>query len=180
LVRSLAPCGYGTYTWTMRMGSDDSTPNDGGGNNVSGGVSAGFTYWNNSIHEIVFEHSAHSGADNPNLPAAPESILFVNFHNIDPTTDPVESEGTVTEQPLSPEGTVYNDFMTYKFVWEPGLIRFYIDDVLFATHTTNVPVVPGLFMIQIFGRDFQFFGGPATAGTRYFYIDHVSYTPAAP
>lgn len=194
LVRTLAPCGYGTYEWTMRMGSETNGPSSTGFNR-SGGVSAGLTFWNDSENEIVFEHSAHTG-----LPpsTAPESIWFVNFHNLDPANRgpiecesqnppvPTNCEGTVTEHGLLPPGNVYSQFHHYKFVWEPGSIKFYIDpDPLDpdpdpnpkAVHTTNVPVVPGLFLISYFGRNFADWGGLATPGERFFYVDRVSYTP---
>ena len=184
LIRTQVPCGYGTYEWTMRMGS---TANDpiATGVNLSGGVSAGLTYWNNSEHEIVFEHSAHT-ATPPSL--SPESIWFVNFHNTDPQNgnhDPeAAGEGTTTEHGLLPIGNVYNQFHRYRFVWEPGTpygrISFYIDDDPNpkAVHTgPNVPTVPGLFLVSYFGRNFPFWGGFATPGTRYFYVDRVSFTP---
>ena len=88
LIHTQVPCGLGTYEWRMRMGSVTNGP-AGTGANISGGVSAGFTFWNNSEHEIAFEHSA--------APANADDIFFVNFHNQDSLNrDPLESEGTVT------------------------------------------------------------------------------------
>jgi len=134
-------------------------------------VSAGFSYWNNSQHEIVFEHSA--------APAGPpESIWFVNFRNTDPGNplhDPeAAGNGTVTQHPLA---DVYDAFHHYKFVWIPGSIKFYIDNALITEHTSNVPVVPGFFQMSYFGRNFINWGGLATAGTRYFFVDRAAYTP---
>src|SRR3990172_261997 len=128
----------------MRMGSTADYPLA-TGVNLSGGVSAGFTYWNNSEHEIVFEHSAHSAIPPASL-YSPESIWFVNFRNTDPQNgfhDPEDAgEGTTTEYGLP---DVYDgslplySFHTYKFVWEPGRINFYIDGVWKKEHVTNVP-----------------------------------------
>lgn len=171
LIRTHVPCGYGIYEWTMRMGSTATNPS-GSGINVSGGVSAGLTFWNNSETEIVFEHSA--AASGP-----PENIWFVNFHNSDPSNgahDPeLAGEGTVTKDPLA---DVYETIHHYKFVWEPGKITFYVDGVEQAMHDTNVPSVPGFFMMSYFGRNFEFWGGFATIGApRLFFIDRASYTP---
>ena len=176
LVSTQVPCGYGTYEWTMRMGSTAQNDPFATGVNLSGGVSAGFTYYRNSEHEIVFEHSAHSAVTDGNGLYAPESIWFVNFHNLDPEADrdPLPEEGTATEQELP---DVYEQSHHYKFVWGPGRITFYIDGVEKKVHDTNVPTVPGLFMISYFGRNFPLWGGNAQNGTRYFYVDSVSYTP---
>jgi hypothetical protein len=164
LVHTQVPCGYGTYEWTMRMSSSTNGPSS-TGTNVSGAVSAGFTYINNSEHEIAIEHSA----------ASPESIWFVNFHNQDPLNrDPLPSEETNTQHPLP---DVYNEFHHYKFVWQPGSITFYIDGQEITEHTTNVPTAPAYFMMTHFGRDFALWGGPATAGTRYFFVRRAAFTP---
>ena len=164
LIHTHVPCGYGTYEWTMRMSSLTNGPSS-TGTNVSGAVSAGFTFINNSENEIAIEHSA----------ASPESIWFVNFHNQDPfNRDPLPSEETNTEHPLA---DVFNAFHHYKFIWRPGSIRFFIDGQEITEHTTNVPTAPGFFMISHFGRDFAPWGGLATAGTRFFFIRRAAFTP---
>jgi beta-glucanase (GH16 family) len=177
LIHTHAPCSYGTYEWTMRMGSRTNGPSS-TGVNISGGVSAGLTYANNSEHEIVFEHSAHSSLASGNGVSAPESIWFVNFHNTDPANplhDPeTAGEGTVTEHGLS---DVYSEFHRYKFIWEPGKITYYIDGVVQAVHTTNVPDVPGFFLISYFGRNFSPWGGLAETGPHYFFVTRAAYTP---
>ena len=53
LVYTKSKYGYGTYEWRMRMSSTSSTPT-GAGDSVSGSVSAGFVYVNNSQTEIDF------------------------------------------------------------------------------------------------------------------------------
>jgi len=187
LIRTVDACGYGTYEWRMRMGSQTNGPSS-TGVNLSGGVSAGLTFWNNSQNEIVFEHSAHT-ATPPSL--SPKSIWFVNFLNKDPANrDPIECDTQDPPSPTNCEGTVteygledvYNNFHVYRFVWAPGSITFYVDDMVNPkkVHTTNVPTVPGQFLISYFGRNFANWGGLATDGTRYFFVDRVSFTPPVP
>jgi beta-glucanase (GH16 family) len=177
LIHTQVPCGYGTYEWTMRMSSSTNGPSS-TGVNVSGGVSAGFTFANNSEHEIAFEHSAHASQVHGHGTSAPDSIWLVNFHNTDPNNpnhDPeVAGEGTETEHPLP---DVFNEFHHYKFIWKPGSIRFFIDNQEITEHTTNVPSAPGFFMMTHFGRNFGPWGGPATVGTRYFFVRRAAFTP---
>jgi beta-glucanase (GH16 family) len=156
--------GYGTYTWRMRMSSTALTP-DGAGGSVSGSVSAGFLYVNNSETEIDWEFSA----------LAPGSIFAVNWLNPNPSQNPPGSSETYTELSLS---DVSNVFHTYSFVWQAGSITYFIDGQQVAQHTTNVPSAPAHFVMNHWGTDSTHWGGPATVGvTRYFYIDSVSYKP---
>ncbi|MBI1941159.1 MAG: glycoside hydrolase family 16 protein [Acidobacteria bacterium] len=156
--------GYGTYEWTMRMSSTATSP-DGPGDSTSGSVSAGFNYVNNSETEIDFEFS---GLD-------PETLYMVNWNNPDPTRDPTEEDRQYSFlYPFDVSGS----FHTYRFVWEPGSISFYVDGALKAVHTEDVPSAPAYFMINHWGTDSPYWGGYATVGiSRYFYIDRVSYTP---
>ena len=164
LIYTKATCGYGTYEWTMRMSSTSSTPN-GSGAWVSGSVSAGFLYVNNSETEIDFEYSARS----------PEDVWAVNWLNTDPRHDPTPSMEAADTTSLLDATAVFH---TYKFIWAPGVITFYIDDVQVAQHTTHVPIAPAYFMINHWGTNSDGWGGPATPGvSRYFYVDSVSYTP---
>ncbi|MBZ5562764.1 MAG: glycoside hydrolase family 16 protein [Acidobacteriia bacterium] len=165
LIYTKATCGYGTCEWTMRMSSTSSTPS-GSGAWVSGSVSAGFLYVNNSETEIDFEYSALS----------PENVWTVNWHNTKPRRDPTSSMETADAVPM-PDATVYPPH-TYRFVWAPGVLTFYIDDGQVAEHTTDVPSAPAYFMINHWGTNSTGWGGPATPGvSRYFYVDSVSYTP---
>ena len=81
-----------------------------------------------------------------------------------------------------PVTTLLSEFHDYKFVWDGTLITFYIDNDEIETHIMNVPPFPpsAYFMITYFGRDFINFGGPATSGTRHFFVDRASYTPLNP
>jgi beta-glucanase (GH16 family) len=156
--------GYGTYEMRMRMSSTSSTPN-GSGDSVSGSVSAGFAYVNNSQTEIDFEFSGLSS----------ETLYMVNWLNPNPQTDPTGADETFDSLYPFSVSTAFHD---YKFVWQPGQITFYVDGVVRATHTTNVPSAPANFMINHWGTDSGNWGGTATVGTsRYFYVDWVKYTP---
>ncbi|MFB3923110.1 MAG: glycoside hydrolase family 16 protein [Terriglobia bacterium] len=165
LIYTKKTCGYGTYQWTMRMSSTSSTPS-GSGAWVSGSVSAGFLYVNNSETEIDFEYSA----------ASPQYVWAVNWLNTNPRRDPSSSMETATAVNW-PVATAYPEH-TYTFVWAPGIITFYFDGALVATHTTDVPSAPAYFMINHWGTNSPNWGGLATPGTnRYFYVKSASYTP---
>ncbi len=156
--------GYGTYEWRMRMSSTATTPT-GAGQSVSGSVSAGFNYVNNSQTEIDFEFGAH----------LPETLYMVNWLNTDPSTGPFGSQEEYSAESIP---GLNSQFMTFKFVWEPGRISFYVNDQLKAVHTNNVPSAPAYFMINHWGTNNPNWGGTATFNTdRYFYIDWVRYTP---
>jgi len=164
LVYTKATCGYGTYEWTMRMSSTASS-SDASGAWVLGSVSAGFLYVNNSETEIDFEYSA----------TTPEDVWAVNWLNTNPHRTPTSAMETATRV-SEPDATA--TFHTYRFVWAPSVISFYIDDGLVAMHTTDVPSTPAYFMINHWGTNSLGWGGWATPGTsRYFYVKSVSYTP---
>lgn len=164
--------GYGTYEWRMRMSSTAESP-EGSGSPVSGSVSAGFVYVNNSETEIDFEFSGHVVSD----PLLDDDTLYmVNWNNITPGDGPTDAESTYTAVPID---GLTSQFKTYRFVWEEGSISFYVDEELQAFHTTNVPSAPAHFMINHWGtnRDGGW-GGAATLNIpRYFYVDGVKYTP---
>lgn|SRR5574340_875943 len=164
LIYTKAVCGYGTYSWTMKMSSTGICPTC-VGPPVSGSVSAGFLYVNNSQTEIDFEFSANWA----------NTLWLVNWLNPNPKLDPTASNETYT--PWSPFDST-SGFHTYKFVWSPGKISFYIDGIWIADHTTNVPTAPAYFMINHWGTDSPNWGGVATLGVmRYFYVSNASYTP---
>jgi endo-1,3-1,4-beta-glycanase ExoK len=175
LISTKETYGYGTYEWRMRMSSTAASPNDigaCGSRDISGTVTAGFIYVNNSETEIDFEVAGHR----------PDLLYLVNWKNADPTTDPTSSESmasTIVDSAILPSGETWcSDFRTYKFVWEEGLISFYVDGVWQAEHTVNVPIAPAYFMISHWGTNKRDWGGKATIGTpRYFYVDWVRYTP---
>lgn len=164
LLYSKKTYGYGTYQWRMRMSSTAASPTA-SGTPVSGSVSAGFNYVNNSQTEIDFEFSALD----------PNSLFLVNWLNTTPSSGPTDYNETYTEL-TRPDST--SGFHTYTFVWQPGQITYSIDNVVQDIHTSNVPKAPAYFMINHWGTNSDNWGGGATVGTtRYAYIDWVSYTP---
>ncbi|MBI4020503.1 MAG: family 16 glycosylhydrolase [Candidatus Aenigmarchaeota archaeon] len=160
-IRSIALYGYGTYEWRMRMSSTAAGPLD-AGTSVPGTVSAGFNYVDNSRTEIDFEVEGD----------APNTLYMTTWLNPDPTKDPAfPDDRTVTAASISGLTT---SFKTYKFVWSPGLVQFYVDGVLKATHTTDLPSAPAYFMVNHWGSNW---GGISTPGTaRYLHVDWVRYT----
>ena len=169
--------GYGTYQWRVRMSSTATTAL-GNGVPKSGGVSAAFNYVNNSETEIDFEFSGHvlAGASPPNQPTLNDETLYmVNWNNVTPADGPYDSEHFETSAVVS---GVTSGFHTYKFIWKPGEIYFYIDDVLKAYHTNNVPSAPARFFMNHWGTNSAWGGAASLDGVpRYFYIDWVKYTP---
>ena len=156
--------GYGTYEWRMRM-SSTATDFDQPGLAVSGSISAGFNYVNKSQTEIDFEFAGHN----------PTWLYMSNWRNTNPRTDPTERQETLSSAHL-PDMT--STFQTYKFVWEPGKITFYIDHVPQTNHVTDIPSAPANFMINHWGTNDPDWGGTQTIGTtRYFYVDWAKFTP---
>ncbi|OFW09404.1 MAG: hypothetical protein A3G20_06175 [Acidobacteria bacterium RIFCSPLOWO2_12_FULL_59_11] len=156
--------GYGTYEWRMRMSSTAVTPEE-PGSPVSGSVSAGFNYVNNSQTEIDFELGGH----------LPGWLYMTNWRNTNPRRDPTDSQETYTAASVP---DISSKFHTYKFVWEKGKITFYMDDGFQTSHVTDIPSAPAYFMINHWGTNNPWWGGLATVGpSRYFYIDWVQYTP---
>jgi beta-glucanase (GH16 family) len=171
LVRTKQACGYGTYQWTMKMSSTALCAGSAcTGQAVSGSVSAGFLYVNNSQTEIDFEFQA----------PAPTAVYLVNWLNLNPSVDPTESEETVDAySSASPAFNPLDGQHTYKFVWTAGKISYYVDGTWVVDHTTNVPTAPAYFMINHWGTDNPNWGGPATTGvTRYMYVTQTSYSPS--
>ena len=164
IIYTKSVCGYGTYEWRMRMSSAGNCPSC-GGLSKSGSVSAGFLYVNNSQTEIDFEFSG----------LTPGSVWLVNWLNSNPAKDPTAANETGFQDELASVSDIFHD---YRFVWSPGMIRYYVDGILVSTHTTNVPSAPAYFMINHWGTNSPYWGGMATLGiTRYFYISHAAYSP---
>ncbi len=155
-IQSLTTYGYGTYDWVMRASSTSSTPT-GPGAVVSGQISAGFSFVNNSQTEIDFEIEGQN----------PDTVWMTNWIS---TTQKQYSSVFLA----SPDA----NFHHYKFIWAPGQIDYYIDGKLVSTHTSNVPSTPAYVMINHWGTNSTGWGGPATLGVeRYLYVSSFTYTP---
>jgi len=156
-IQSLTTYGYGTYEWVMRASSTSSTPT-GAGSVVSGQISAGFSFVNNSQTEIDFEIEGQT----------PDTVWMTNWTS---TTQKQYSSVFLA----SPDA----GFHHYKFVWAPGKIDFYIDGVLVSTHTLNVPSAAAYIMINHWGTNSTGWGGLATVGVeRYLYVSSFNFTPS--
>jgi endo-1,3-1,4-beta-glycanase ExoK len=163
-VETKAAYGYGTYEWRMRVSSTASSPTDTTGKVVSGQISSGFTYINNSQSELDFEVEGQF----------PDQAEMTTWHNTHPSTDPTEQDQTYSSAKIS---KMANEFKTYKAVWSANEVKYYIDDQLVADHTSHVPSVAAPVLINHWGTDSGDFGGLATVGTtRYLLIDWVRYT----
>lgn len=165
LIYTKSTYGYGTYEWNVRMSSTAANPAD-AGVPVSGSVSAGFNYVNNSQTEIDFEFSGH----------LPGWLWMTNWYNTNPRRGPFDSQETYSTASVP---NITSVFHTYKFVWETGKVTYSIDNVFQTSHVTNIPSAPAYFMINHWGTNNPWWGGTGTVGTkRYFYVDWVKYTPA--
>jgi endo-1,3-1,4-beta-glycanase ExoK len=156
-IQSLDTFGYGTYEWTMRASSTSATPN-GPGSVVSGQISSGFSFVNDSQTEIDYEIEGQH----------PNTIWMTNWL----TTSQKQYSSVFLAAPDQ-------SFHRYRFVWTPGKVDFYIDGVLVSTHTSNIPSVPAYIMVNHWGTNSTGWGGSATVGVeRYVYISNFVYTPS--
>jgi beta-glucanase (GH16 family) len=164
LVYTAGKYGYGTYEWCARMSSTATTPG-GSGVPVPGGVSANFTYVNDSETEIDFEFAHASDSSGRFGPW----LYMVNWRNLTPTHTALWN--------LDPPGPYHTGFMTYRFVWTRNYIDYYVNGNLLRTHVQNIPRSSAHIMANHWGTNSSSFGGPASVGDRYFYLDWFRYTP---
>ena len=151
--------GFGTYEWVMRAASTSSTPN-GSGYTVSGQISSGFIFVNNSQTEI----------DSPEIEGQnPGTLWWTSWTSVN------TKQSTSSQAPFAPE----NGFHSYKCVWTRTSIKFYVDGVLVSTHTGVVPQTPAYAMINHWGTNSTGWGGLATPNmTRYMFVRSFSFVPA--
>jgi hypothetical protein len=150
--------GFGTYEWVMRASSTSSTPN-GSGYTVSGQISSGFIFVNNSQTEI----------DSPEIEGQnPGTLWWTTWTSVN------TKQSTSSQAPFAPE----NGFHSYKCVWTTSSIKFYVDNVLVSTHTGVVPQAPAYGMINHWGTNSRGWGGLATTNiTRYMFVRSFSFIP---
>lgn len=162
--------GFGSYEWCMRMSSTATSPAD-FGTPVSGSVSAGFIYVNNSQTEIDFEQARAIDANG----ILRWWLYLANWRNLRLTYSRVEAMA-LPGNPAPPP--TYGEFKKYKFDWRRDYVEFFVDDNKVAFHSRHVPQEPAHVMVNHWGTDRpDGFGGPAETGARYFYVDWVRYTP---
>ena len=150
--------GFGTYEWVMRAASTSTTPN-GSGYTVSGQISSGFIFVNNSQTEI----------DSPEIEGQnPGTLWWTTWTSVN------TKQSTSSQAPFAPE----NGFHSYKCVWTKTSIKFYVDGVLMSTHTGVVPQTPAYAMINHWGTNSKGWGGLATPNiTRYMFVRSFSFVP---
>jgi endo-1,3-1,4-beta-glycanase ExoK len=133
-VRSIARHGYGTYTWTMRAASTATTPN-GSGTLESGQIPSGFLYFQNPTPLTEIDSPEIEGPGGLQQPRGQND----GIHFLDKRTQDQFSEVLASAQPDQ-------GFHSYKTVWVPGSITYYVDGVQVAQHTTNVPTQPAYIL----------------------------------
>jgi hypothetical protein len=157
-LQSKTAFGFGTYEWVMRASSTSSTPT-GSGVAVSGQISSGFIFVNNSQTEI----------DSPEIEGQnPGTLWWTSWTSVN------TKQYTKTQAPFAPE----QGFHSYKCLWTSTSIKFYVDGVLLTTHTGVVPQTPAFAMINHWGTNSTGWGGLATTNiTRYMFVRSFSFIP---
>jgi hypothetical protein len=157
-LQSKTAFGFGTYEWVMRASSTSSTPT-GSGVAVSGQISSGFIFVNNSQTEI----------DSPEIEGQnPGTLWWTSWTSVN------TKQYTETQASFAPE----QGFHSYKCVWTSPSIKFYVDGVLVSTHTGVVPQTPAFAMINHWGTNSTGWGGLATTNiTRYMFVRSFSFIP---
>ena len=151
-------CGYGSYEWEVRASSTAITPSS-LGQVCSGSVTGLFNYMNNSETELDLEIEGCR----PNI-----------LHG---TTWKTISNNQTT--PMKNNENLDIKFHKYRYDWKPEQVDYFFDDILFATHTNNVPSTPAYPMINHWGTNNPNWGGEATTNgvLRYMWVKRFSYTP---
>jgi len=159
-LQSRKTLGFGTYVWVMRASSTSSTPT-GSGVAVSGQISSGFVFVNNSQTEI----------DSPEIEGQnPGKLWWTSWAGLS------RKQYTSTQAPFAPE----KGFHYYKCVWTRTGIKFYVDGVLVSSHTGVVPQTPAYAMINHWGTNSKGWGGLATPNiTRYMFVRSFSFVPGS-
>jgi endo-1,3-1,4-beta-glycanase ExoK len=159
-LRSLRTFGYGTFTFVARMSSTATTPT-GAGAAQSGSVSGPFMFMQDNgilapqYSEIDFEVEGQN----------PTQLELTSY------TTPTLKTTFSSFQAAMDAG-----WHTYQMVWAPGRIDFFVDGILVRTTITNVPTAPAYIMVNHWGTNDAAFGGVATAGTRWMYVQSISYS----
>jgi len=144
---------YGTFEWTMRAHSTSSSAT-GAGVGTSGQISTGYIY--SDVSEI----------DCPEIEGrSPQVVEFTNWLNGKPT----ETSVPVVFNPQT-------GYHRYRCEWRPTFVKYYVDDVLVATHTTNIPTVAVPVILDSYGTNSSTWGGLASVGvTRYAFFKSFKY-----
>jgi endo-1,3-1,4-beta-glycanase ExoK len=143
-VRTLDRFLYGTFKWTEYVPVQ-----------VSGQISAGFLYYDQSTTEIDVEQEGDLS----------NTFWVTNWVG----TSHKQSSMICCYAPTAPH--------VMKLVWKPGVIDYYIDGALVAIHMQDVPSTAAYFIFNFWGTDSTAWGGLATPGTRNYIVSGFSYSP---
>lgn len=162
-IMTLQSFSYGTYTYTMKASSDASLPSV-NGKAWSGSITGSAVYAEKSVTEIDIEVEGLEKRQNLTTTSTWVNEITPETKKIPPSMD----------QGRPP----HEGFHDYKIVWVPGMISFYRDGTLIATHQGIVPTQPAPFLFNHWGTNDPKWGGLATPGVdRYMYIKEFIYTP---
>jgi endo-1,3-1,4-beta-glycanase ExoK len=135
---------YGTFKWTEYVPVQ-----------VSGQISAGFLYYDQSTTEIDVEQEG----DLPNTFWVTNWVGTGNYE----TTPICCYNGTVPHK--------------IKMIWKPAEIDYVIDGTRVAVHTKDIPSTAAYFIFNFWGTNSPDWGGLETPGTRYYVVSNFSYSP---
>jgi hypothetical protein len=142
-VRTLNRFLYGTFKWTEYVPVQ-----------VSGQISAGFLYYDQSTTEIDVEQEG----DLPNTFWVTNWLGTSNYQ----TTPICCYNGTAPHK--------------IKLIWKPGEIDYYIDGTRVSVHKKDIPSTAAYFIFNFWGTNSTGWGGLATPGTRYYVVSNFSYS----
>jgi len=159
-IATLQKFSYGTYEFEVRASSTAAT-STAVGNPVSGSITGCFSYATNAETEIDIEVEGNER----------HPLTQCTTWNFD--SEPNEHHYVPPSDGVKP----HQAFFRYKYIWEPGKVRFYRNDVLIATHTEVVGTKPASFLFNHWGTNDTAWGGNATINTkRYMYIKNFKFT----
>lgn len=136
---------YGTFQWTEDVSVQ-----------VSGQISSGFLYYDQSTTEIDVEQEGD----------LPNTFWVTNWVG----TSHKQSSPICCYTSTSPH--------VMKVIWKPGEIDYYIDGSQVAIHTQDVPSTAAYFIFNFWGTDSTRWGGLFTPGTRSYVVSGFSYSPS--
>ena len=168
-IHTINSFGYGIYEWVCRASSTAVVPTASTGSAISGSVTGLFNYYSASTTEIDIEvcGTGVGGVSNTK-----NDVFLGTWTSEDWANDHTSTSVAVS----SPEAS----FFYYKFIWTAGQVLFYVNDVLKATITTDVPSHVAPAFINHWGTDFTGgWGGVATPGTvRWMWVSMFKFTPS--
>jgi beta-glucanase (GH16 family) len=150
---------YGTYEWVVKTSSNAAASTSAGAA-ISGSISGCFAYNTNAMTEIDIEFEG-----------IPTRCNLAQFTSWVGDTNPNEFTQVAAKPPCAA-------FHSYKFIWRPSGITFYIDDQPVSAHTKVIGNTAAAAIINHWGTNDPNWGGVATPGVdRYLWVKSFSYTP---